>query len=126
MKIFTIGHSTKPIDEFLDKLVQANVEVVIDVRSRPYSSRFPHFNRNSLNYSLKTVGINYIFKGDSLGGLDENVDFDKAIGAVYELSKTKRLVLLCSEGDFRKCHRYNTLTPIFKGMGATVRHLEWK
>jgi uncharacterized protein (DUF488 family) len=125
VKVFSIGHSTRTVGEFLKKLVENDIEAVIDVRSRPYSSRFPHFNRHALYRSLSEVNISYIFKGNNLGGLDENVDFDKAIDEVYELSKRKRVVLLCSEGDFHKCHRYNTLAPILEDKGAKMYHILW-
>ena len=125
MVIKTIGHSTRTIEEFLNKLKEEKIDVVVDVRSKPYSKWVPHFNRYPLETSLTRSGILYLFRGNNLGGLDENVDFDKTINEVYELSKTKRLVLLCSESDYTKCHRYNTLAPALEIKGATVSHIVW-
>ena len=125
MIVKTIGHSTRTIEELLNKLKEGKIDVVVDVRSKPYSKWVPHFNRYPLEISLLNSGILYLFRGNNLGGLDENVDFDKAIDEVYTLSKTKRLVLLCSESDYMKCHRYNTLTPILEKKGATVFHIVW-
>jgi uncharacterized protein (DUF488 family) len=125
MTVFSIGHSTRSIEEFIDKLKVNSIETVVDVRSRPYSSRFPHFNKHLLRQFLKLSKITYIFRGNNLGGLEQNVDFDEAIEEVCQLSKVKRIVLLCSEGDFRKCHRYNTLAPLLERKGAKMVHLEW-
>jgi uncharacterized protein (DUF488 family) len=56
-QLFTIGHSSQPIAEFIASLQRHAVEVVADVRSRPYNRRFPHFSRQRLQATLKTADI---------------------------------------------------------------------
>jgi uncharacterized protein (DUF488 family) len=125
MVVKTLGHSTKTIDELIMKLKEERINIVVDVRSKPYSKWVPHFNRYLLETSLTRSGILYLFRGNNLGGLGENVDFDEAINEVCEISKTNRLVLMCSEGDYKKCHRYNTLAPVLEIKGVTVSHIVW-
>src|SRR3954453_24241368 len=67
LRIWTIGHSTRSIDELLDLLKENGIEAVADVRSFPGSRKFPHFNAEALAVSLPAAGIQYIpFK--QLGG----------------------------------------------------------
>lgn len=66
--IFTIGHSGHETDEFLALLRKHGVNVVVDVRSAPYSRYVPQFNKDFLAQSLSAVGIRYIFHGKELGG----------------------------------------------------------
>src|SRR5215510_1919221 len=65
--IFTIGHSTRTLAEFIELLKAHGVEAIADVRQHPRSRRFPHFNDESLAFELPKAGIEYLpFK--SLGG----------------------------------------------------------
>ena len=57
--IFTVGHSTHPLQEFLDMLTDNGVEQLVDVRKLPGSRRFPHFDQDALRESLAGVGIGY-------------------------------------------------------------------
>src|SRR5689334_20456811 len=65
---FTIGHSTRPIDEFVDLLCDASVRLVVDVRAIPRSRRVPQFNVDALPIVLTQFGIGYERIGE-LGGL---------------------------------------------------------
>jgi len=67
--IKTIGHSNHAIDRFVDLLKAGGVEAVVDVRSVPYSRRFPQFGRERLAHSLAAAGILYRYEGAALGGL---------------------------------------------------------
>jgi uncharacterized protein (DUF488 family) len=58
--VYTIGHSTHTINEFIAMLRSFNLEIVVDVRHFPGSRRFPHFNKETLSHSLKQNGISYI------------------------------------------------------------------
>ena len=76
--IFTIGHSNHDIDAFVSLLLANKIELLIDVRSAPYSKIYPHFNRNPLEVSLAKNSIKYIFLGDSLGGRsNKNSDYSE-------------------------------------------------
>src|SRR5438128_2686858 len=66
--IKTIGHSNHPIGRFVDLLKAGGVEAVVDVRSTPYSRRFPQFGRERLAQSLSAAGILYRYEGAALGG----------------------------------------------------------
>ena len=71
--IKTIGHSNHPIEKFIDLLVRGGVALLIDVRSMPYSRRFPHFSREQLQKSLSEAGIDYVWEGEALGGMAKSV-----------------------------------------------------
>src|SRR2546421_12042324 len=58
--IWTIGHSTRDLAEFIELLRKNNIELVADVRSYPGSRKFPHFNRESLERSLPEHSIEYV------------------------------------------------------------------
>ncbi|MFN3396575.1 MAG: DUF488 family protein [Thermodesulfovibrionales bacterium] len=66
--LYTIGHSNMDIDSFIKLLVSANIEVLVDVRSAPYSKYASQFNRDQLMKVIMANGIKYIYLGDLLGG----------------------------------------------------------
>lgn len=126
-RIYTIGHSTRPIEEFTDLLRHYNIEMVVDVRSIPKSRRNPQFNQETLSKSLKKVGILY-HPIKKLGGLRHTTksspntgwrnlsfrgyadymqkpSFWEGIDEVKDLSKKYRLALMCAEALPWRCHR---------------------
>ena len=72
--IFTIGHSTHPIDEFLALLAQHDIRCLVDVRTQPYSRWNPQFNRELLAAALEDAGVRYVDMGRSLGGRPDQAD----------------------------------------------------
>lgn len=121
-KIYTIGHSTHPADEFTRLLETHNINTVCDVRSSPYSAYNPQYNRELLRKSLETNGYEYMYLGDKLGPRSDDPDcyvddkvsyeklaltniFKKGIDEVKELASKKNIVLMCSEKDPVACHR---------------------
>ena len=66
--IKTIGHSNHPIERFVELLKAGGVERLVDVRSMPWSRRFPQFGRERLAKSLAEAGIAYAWEGEALGG----------------------------------------------------------
>ena len=77
-RIYTIGHSNHEIEIFLNLLRATNIDMVVDVRSAPFSKMYPHFNRETLESSLKENGIGYLFLGDLIGGRSRNIqDYEK-------------------------------------------------
>jgi len=70
--IFTIGHSTHSIENFISLLKMRGITAIADVRSAPYSRFQPQFNREVLAQSLTDVGMEYVFVGDSIGGRSQN------------------------------------------------------
>ncbi len=124
--IFTIGHSNKSAEIFTERLKAYEIDRVIDVRTKPHSRWCPWFNRNQLEFSLAEADINYDWRGSSLGGLTENIGYDEAIQWVYNRAEHENIVLMCSEADFRRCHRYTMLTPSLEALGAELVHVAYK
>lgn len=121
-ELFTIGHSTQTIDEFLSRLHQHGITALADVRSHPYSSYTPHFNREELSQQLVTVGIKYVFLGKELGARREEsqcYDGDRAeyhriavlpafrdgLARLRYGAKQFRIALMCAEKEPIDCHR---------------------
>ena len=125
--LFTIGHSTRTIDEFLDMLSTFRIEIVADVRSIPGSRRNPQFNEDSLRDSLKDNGIGYTHMA-GLGGLRhttkssintawENLsfrgyadymqtkEFNDSLEQLIVLVKEKVTAIMCAEAVPWRCHR---------------------
>lgn len=66
-EVFTIGHSDRSPGKFAELLAMHAVSAVADVRSAPYSGRFPQFNREKLKKTLSEEGLEYVFLGKELG-----------------------------------------------------------
>jgi uncharacterized protein (DUF488 family) len=119
--LFTIGHSTHDFVKFLGLLKQHGIQVVADVRSRPFS-RFPWFSRPVLEKALKENDIRYVFLGGGLGArrderecyIGPRADYDlisltPAFRSGMERLKvgvqSYRVALMCSEREPLDCHR---------------------
>lgn len=126
--VLTIGHSTRPIEEFVALLVAHGVTKLIDVRTVPRSRHNPQFNRDQLPDSLKEAGIAYEHRG-ALGGLRNtstespnqgwrNLSFrgyadhmqsrefrDAVDELIRETEQGERLALMCAEAVPWRCHR---------------------
>lgn len=68
MKIYTFGHGARSLDDFRSALDLCQIDILVDLRKKPYSRYYPHFNKNNLK---KEFGEKYIFGGDYLGGSPE-------------------------------------------------------
>jgi uncharacterized protein (DUF488 family) len=114
--VFTVGHSNFDWSTFQRLLDQAEVGVILDVRSNP-ASRLPHFNRAALKERLNVAGIGYVFLGLELGGRSRGEDapdfelmaaspqFAEGIARVEEMAVRTRPALMCSEHEPLTCHR---------------------
>jgi uncharacterized protein (DUF488 family) len=125
--IYTVGHSTRTENEFIDLLRQYSIETLVDVRTLPHSRWNPHFNAASLRKSLPASKINYVHEPE-LGGLRKPVassintawknpgfrgyadymqteQFNTALTRIVQLSTEKKIALMCAEAYFGKCHR---------------------
>lgn len=119
--IFTSGHGSRSFVDLMDLLLTVDFEVLLDVRSRP-RSRYSWFNRAYLESFL---GEKYLWL-PSLGGLDKNIteeQFQAGIDHLTELAKVKRVVVMCSEKDFKRCHRHTKLEPELRLQGFNIIHL---
>src|SRR5258707_2338577 len=65
--LYTIGHSTRTLDELIEALQAHSVKTLVDIRAFPMSRRLPHFNRESLEKALPAAGIGYVWMKE-LGG----------------------------------------------------------
>jgi uncharacterized protein (DUF488 family) len=125
--IYTIGHSTHAIEEFVDMLKANAVELIVDVRTIPKSSHNPQFNSDMLEKSLRTAGIEYRHlpglgglrhaKKDSVNAAWENAsfrgfadymqteDFERGLTELIEMAGQKRAAIMCAEAVPWRCHR---------------------
>ena len=140
-RILTIGHSNHPVERLVALLQQHGVQVLVDVRSQPYS-RFAHqFNRENLEPVVTNAGLQYLFMGEELGGrqLGKIADhqerlaaydriaalpaFQRGIERVLTGAQEYRIALLCAEEDPTECHRRVWVTRALRERGAEVEHL---
>ena len=139
--ILTVGHSNHSVDRFVELLHAHGVDVLVDVRSQPYS-RFAHqFNRENLIPAVTNAGLQYLFMGEELGGrqLGKIADhqerlaaydrvaalpaFQRGIERVLAGARNHRIALLCAEEDPTGCHRRVWVTRALRERGAEVLHL---
>lgn len=84
-KAFTVGYGNRDFEQFVNLLKENLIEVVCDVRSSPYSKRFGNFNRETLQISLQSFLIKYVFLGDSLGARPSDPEMYINGRASYEM-----------------------------------------
>ena len=132
--IYSIGHSNHPPARFLALLRQYDIELIVDVRSSPYSRYVPHANRETLSRALAQASIGYAWLGDRLGGKPQGIvaDYDelrvrpafqRGITDLLSLAVERRIAIMCSEGDYRSCHRYKLITPALLEEETQVVHI---
>jgi len=119
--ILTCGHSNRSFDELSQILTDNGVTLFVDIRSKPYSRWFPHFNKNNLESCLP---MQYVWESD-LGGLAPVPidDFEKAIERLVRYSKRYLVCIVCSEKDPNKCHRSEIIQPVLEKRGINVLHI---
>jgi len=144
LKLWTIGHSTRSIDEFIDALKSFEIQNLADVRSFPGSRRCPQFNKENLRASLAEAGIGYIHlpdlggrrraKPDSLnmawrsktfrGYADymETAGFQKGIARLLEAAREQRTAIMCAEAVWWRCHR-SLISDYLKANEVEVTHI---
>lgn len=137
---YTIGHSGHSIDKFVRLLEARQIEVVVDVRSRPYSKYHRHFSYDAIAENLRDRGLRYLFLGKELGGKPDEEefydggrpDYDKLRGSdrfaegLTRLLKglgEYRIALMCAEEDPARCHRQHLIAPALEAEGFRVEHL---
>jgi uncharacterized protein (DUF488 family) len=140
--IYTVGHSTHPLDYFLTLLREYNVNCLVDVRSIAASTYNPQYNKEPFSNYLKSCGIIYMHFPAEFGArhsdpdlLDEKgkVDFEKVrrswsfkngIERLWlGIDKGYTIALMCSESDPLDCHRFSMITVALKQNGFEVLHI---
>jgi hypothetical protein len=126
-----IGTSSKRMEWYLKELDYQGVKAVVDIRARPLSQYFPHFNRTSLERALESQDINYIWLGDLLGNPANergertlegfrvymgSSSYKQGIQQLIGIAKAypKALAVTCSEGNEEECHRKFVLQDLGK------------
>jgi uncharacterized protein (DUF488 family) len=125
--VFTVGHSTRPIAEFIDVLHGYAIELLVDIRTVPGSRRNPQFGQQSLEQSLADAHIRYLHM-KSLGGLRRTTEhsinlgwrnasfrgyadhmqtpeFGEAVDELAALAARQRVAIMCAEAVPWRCHR---------------------
>ena len=126
-RIWTIGHSTHPLPEFVDWLKAHEIKALADIRRYPGSRKYPHFNKDTLAVSLLENGISY-YHFESLGGRRkawtdsvnqvwrhpsfrgyadymETEEFKATVEELKEIALESRTTIMCSEAVWWSCHR---------------------
>jgi uncharacterized protein (DUF488 family) len=142
--IFTIGHSTHPIEQFLDMLEAHGVAQVADVRTIAKSRRNPQFGKDELAASLESRGIVYIhlpglgglrhprkdsintaWRNDSFRGYADYMqtpEFARSLEELIELASQRSTAVMCAEAVPWRCHR-SLIADALAARGLTVEHI---
>lgn len=127
--IYTVGHSTRSLEELIGLLREADVAILADIRSYPGSRRYPHFNREPLGAAIEQSGRRYVWL-KALGGRRRSPAdaespngawrhpafrayadymmtpaFRQGIAALGQLAQEGRTAIMCSEAVYWRCHR---------------------
>jgi len=138
--VYTIGHSNHDAAAFLDLLRGQGVEAVADIRSQPFSRRYPHFRKSALVRLLAEAGIEYVFLGRELGArrdeaecyVDGVAEYDRVarlpafrsgVERVVRGAERFRVALMCAERDPLQCHRSILVAPALRRAGLEVAHI---
>lgn len=144
--LFTIGHSTRSLDEFIEVLQAHSIAALVDIRSFPVSRRMPHFNRESLEQSLGAVGIRYVWM-KVLGGRRSKIrddspnialrndsfrnyadymltpEFERGVSDLIQLAGQSRTAYMCAERVYFHCHRM-MVSDWLVAHGHEVQHID--
>ena len=144
---FTIGHSTRDLDEFIALLREAEVGLVIDVRRLPGSRRYPHFDQDPLRDSLYDSGVGYEHWQSLTGRRPVRADvpfevnawwrnrsfhnyadyalsdeFRAALEKLREAGRRQSVAIMCAEAVWWRCHR-RIIADYLLAAGESVKHI---
>lgn len=142
--IWTIGHSTHSLEEFIAMLQSSRIQLIADIRNYPGSRRYPHFNKDVLEKFLSQYNIGYVHVR-TLGGRRkpnpgskntswrnlafrgyadymETADFKTGIEQLEKMAITQRTAYMCSEAVWWRCHR-SMVSDYLKAHGWKVMHI---
>ena len=144
--IFTIGHSTRTLEELIAALQGHAVTTLVDIRAFPMSRRLPHFNRESLEQELPKHGITYVWMKE-LGGRRKKMrndspnvalrndsfrnyadymmteEFAAGIARLVEMPEEGKTAILCAERMYFQCHRM-LVSDCLTAQGHNVLHID--
>jgi uncharacterized protein (DUF488 family) len=144
LRIWTIGHSTRSIEEFIQLLKALDIRALADVRQFPGSRRYPHFNQEQLSSSLAKAGIDYThfvelggrrrarknspntaWRNEAFRGYADYMDtagFRAGIERLLQLVGEKKTAIMCAEALWWQCHR-GLIADHLKAAGHEVIHI---
>ena len=129
LRIWTIGHSNRSIEVFLELLREHSIQVLADIRSFP-TSKIEHFKREEMERWLPENGIEYVWLGKELGGYRKGGYkrhmrtklFREGVKKLLEIAKEKRTCIMCMEKNPKYCHR-RFLSAYLERKGVEVIHI---
>ncbi len=144
LTVWTVGHSTRPIEEFLDLLAAYRIDLMADIRSLPGSRRHPQYNQEPLTATLREHGVDYLWLEELGGRRKPHKDsihtewrnaafrayadymdtpaFVAGAERVLALAAGHRLALMCAEAVWWHCHR-RMIADYLTARGVTVVHI---
>jgi uncharacterized protein (DUF488 family) len=145
MRMWTIGHSTRAIDDFISLLEENEIKLLVDVRAWPGSKRYPQFNKDTLAESLNAHGIRYehfpelggkrkskpdsrntAWRNASFRGYADYMEteqFQKGIERLLEVAaEAGPIAIMCAEAVWWRCHR-SLVADYLKARGVEVLHI---
>ena len=146
MSLYTVGHSTRSLDEFIALLREYGIACVVDVRSIPRSGRFPHFNGDALAPALQAANVGYRHmpglggrRGRAKGTPSRNTfwreegfrnfadyaegsAFATALAELRVLAREQLVAIMCAEAVWWRCHR-RIISDYLVAAGEKVRHI---
>ena len=138
--LFSIGHSNIAAERFIAMLREAGADAIADVRSTPFSRRFPWFSGKSLAATLAHHGMTYLAYGDALGGRPRDValyrdgvadyeamaqrpEFQMGLDRLLADAARARVCLMCAEREPLDCHRCLLVGRSLAERGLAVGHI---
>lgn len=144
--IYTIGHSTRSLEELVEALRAHSITTLVDIRAFPMSRRHPQFNREHLAEELPKAGIEYVWKKELGGRRGKQVEdspnialrndsfrnyadymltpqFAAAAGEVRQLAERSPMAIMCAERMWFQCHRM-LVSDYFTAYGDDVEHID--
>ena len=144
--VYTIGHSTRSLEELIESLQAHGIRMLVDIRAFPASRRLPHFNRESLEEALPKAGIEYRWM-KQLGGRRKKLHddspnialrndsfrnyadymlteaFNNAIEELVRLAEQQPTAIMCAERVYFRCHRM-LISDYLVAHGHEVLHID--
>jgi uncharacterized protein (DUF488 family) len=144
VQIWTIGHSNRALEQFMELLASQQIQLLADVRRFPGSRRLPHFNQENLGQSLASAGIEYVhfpelggrrkalanspntvWRNEAFRGYADFMmtpEFRAGIDRLLGLAEKKRTAIMCAEALWWQCHR-SLIADYLKAAGHEVLHI---
>jgi uncharacterized protein (DUF488 family) len=144
MQLWTVGHSNRTLEQFIELLTTQRIQLLADVRRFPGSRRLPHFNQENLAKSLAEVGIEYVhfpelggrrkalpnspnnaWRNEAFRGYADFMmtpEFRAGIERLLNFAREKRTAIMCAEALWWQCHR-SLIADYLKAAGHTVMNI---